>query len=124
MLGSGAGLVPVHGDFAPWNTAAARDGYAVWDWEEARLGLPLEDYFHWHVQMLVLFGVGSVETIVHCATSPQRDLAELGHQLGLDAEAPVRALRAYLERRLAAPGPSEVERILVGALELLDARTE
>jgi hypothetical protein len=88
VIGSSDGLVPVHGDFTPWNTAPSRDGgYAVWDWEDARLGLPLEDVFHWRLQVLALFGVGSVEELVAGARRP-------------DAEA---ALRAYLERRAADP---------------------
>ncbi len=103
ILGSAPGLVPVHGDFAPWNTAPTRGGgYVVWDWEDARLGLPLEDLFHWRTQLLVLFGAGSVEELVASASSPDRELAELCARLGLDRDAPSRALHAYLERRASA----------------------
>ena len=100
ILGSAPGLVPMHGDFAPWNTAPTRGGgYVVWDWEDARLGLPLEDLFHWRTQLLVLFGAGSVDELVAGANSPDRELAELCEHLGLDHDAPSRALRAYLDRR-------------------------
>ena len=100
ILGSAPGLVPVHGDFAPWNTAPTRgDGYLVWDWEDTRLGLPLEDLFHWRTQLLVLFEVGSVDALVDSARSPDPELAQLCACLGLDGDAPVRALRAYLQRR-------------------------
>ena len=103
ILGSAPGLVPVHGDFAPWNTAPTRGGgYVVWDWEDARLGLPLEDLFHWRTQLLVLFGAGSVDKLVASANSPDRELAELCGRLGLDDDAPSRALHAYLERRASA----------------------
>ncbi len=103
ILGSAPGLVPVHGDFAPWNTAPTRGGsYVVWDWEDARLGLPLEDLFHWRTQLLLLFGVGSVDELAASANSPDRELAELCSHLRLDHDAPSRALRAYLERRASA----------------------
>jgi hypothetical protein len=49
-LGKRDGFVPVHGDFAPWNSALLPGGrLALWDWEEARLGRPLEDLFNWEL---------------------------------------------------------------------------
>jgi len=100
VLGTAPGLIPLHGDFTPWNTAPTRGGkYVVWDWEDARLGLPLEDYFHWKTQLLVLFGTGSVEDLVTNSYSPDPELAELSAQLGLAGDMPTRALHAYLQRR-------------------------
>jgi hypothetical protein len=126
VLGSASGLVPVHGDFAPWNTAPTpRGGYVVWDWEDARLGLPLEDFFHWRTQLLVLFGAGSVEELIQSASSPGRELAELCARLGLEGDAPSRALRAYLERRASADTPHRHTRDTVRqALALLDGEAK
>jgi hypothetical protein len=122
ILGSAPGLVPVHGDFASWNTAPTRGGgYVVWDWEDARLGLPLEDLFHWRIQLLLLFGVGSVDELVAGANSPDRELAELCGRLGLNGDAPSRSLRAYLERRASAAAiDSRTDDIVREALTRLD----
>ena len=59
VLGLSSGRVVTHGDFCPWNAAPSDDGeLALWDWESTRLGLPLEDYFHWHIQLLLRMGIG------------------------------------------------------------------
>jgi hypothetical protein len=121
ILGSAPGLVPVHGDFAPWNAAPTRGGYAVWDWEDSRLGLPLEDLFHWRTQLLVLFELGSAEELVAGADSPDPELAELCARLGLDRAAPSQALHAYLERRASETKADPTARAIVRqALALLD----
>ncbi|MBI4172883.1 MAG: hypothetical protein HY511_08970, partial [Actinobacteria bacterium] len=100
-LGEVDGLVPLHGDFAAWNCGPDGERLVVWDWEEARLGLPLEDYFHWRTQLVVHFGRGTAADLVAAAAEPAPDVRELCRRLGLDAGAPRAALRAYLERGLA-----------------------
>lgn len=116
VLGSRDELVPVHGDFTPWNTAWLRDGgYVVWDWEDTRLGLPFEDFFHWHAQLLVLFGVGTVEELVASADSP--DLVDRAARLGLGREAPARALHGYLEHRMLTPEPHDIAERALGLIE-------
>jgi hypothetical protein len=98
VLGVGGGLVPVHGDFTPWNCAPRRSGKLVlWDWEAARLGLPFEDYFHWLTQRLLRFGRGSVSDLVSAAVSPGDDLLELCERLEIDRELAPAALRSCLE---------------------------
>jgi peptidoglycan/xylan/chitin deacetylase (PgdA/CDA1 family) len=99
VLGAGGGgLVPVHGDFAPWNCAPRRGGkLELWDWEAARLGLPFEDYFHWLTQRLLRFGHGSVSDLVGAAVSPDDDLLELCELLEIDRELAPAALRSCLE---------------------------
>jgi hypothetical protein len=106
VIGSADGLVPVHGDFTPWNTAPNRGGgYVVWDWEDARLGLPLEDLFHWKLQVLALFAVGRVE-----------DLVAEAHRLNADA-----SLRAYLQRRVSDPElAAQTREVVEQALALVD----
>jgi thymidylate kinase len=102
VFGSPERLVPVHGDFAPWNSATPPAGPLVlWDWEEARLGLPLEDLFHWRTQRLVHFGHGSVRELVAGALEPDRQVGELCATLGVAPEAARVALAAYLRRGLA-----------------------
>jgi thymidylate kinase len=107
VLGARPGGVPVHGDFAPWNCGPTRSGaLAVWDWEEARLGAPLEDLFHWRVQQLVLFREGDVATLVSAALEPDREMRWLCSELGISPEVAPLALGSYLESSLkAAPGP-------------------
>jgi hypothetical protein len=119
-LGVAPGLNPMHGDFAPWNTSSTSRNYVVWDWEDARLGLPLEDYFHWHVQLLLLFGIGSVHALVKRAVAPDRTLVGLCQRFTLDDRVPEQSLRAYLERRLRETAPeSPIGRTLRTALDLL-----
>jgi hypothetical protein len=101
VLGARPGGVPVHGDFAPWNSGPTRAGpLAVWDWEDARLGAPLEDLFHWRVQRLVLFRQGNVATLVGAALEPDRQVRSLCEELGISHEAAPLALQSYLEGSL------------------------
>jgi hypothetical protein len=98
--GSMPGLVPVHGDFAPWNSAPrVQGGLVLWDWEETHLGLPLEDLFYWRLQRLVRFGEGTVASLVSGALTPDDKIKGLSKTLGIapDVAAPP-ALRACLER--------------------------
>jgi hypothetical protein len=120
VLGDLEGLVPVHGDFAPWNTGRTRAGYFVWDWEDARLGLPLEDFFHWHLQLLVLFGAGSADGLARMAVSPGSEVSSFYERLGVDLADASKALRTCLERRVPEllPG-SSIRQALESALELL-----
>jgi hypothetical protein len=97
-LGSQTDLVPVHGDFAPWNCGVAPDGrLALWDWEDARLGLPLEDVFHWTMERMLLLGKGDAEDLVRTAISPDSPLAALALRLGVGMQGRLAALRAALE---------------------------
>jgi thymidylate kinase len=106
VLGARPGAIPVHGDFAPWNSGSTRAGVlALWDWEDARLGAPLEDLFHWRVQRLSLFREGDVAALVAAALKPDRDVRWLCSELGIPPERAPLALRRYLEGSLsAAPG--------------------
>jgi len=105
VLGAWPGGVPVHGDFAPWNSGPTRAGaLAVWDWEDAHLGAPLEDLFHWRVQRLVLFREGDVATLVAAALEPDREVRWLCSELGISPEAAPLTLRNYLEGSLRAAG--------------------
>lgn len=112
----GTGPIPVHGDFAPWNCAVLGDRLALWDWEETRAGLPFEDLFHWQVQRLLLFGVGSPEELVARALEPDTSLcAALGAS---PSDAPA-ALRGVLEHDLERGG-AQANAIRRRALALLE----
>jgi peptidoglycan/xylan/chitin deacetylase (PgdA/CDA1 family) len=105
-IGSGPGLVPVHGDFAPWNSAPrGKAGLVLWDWECTHLGLPLEDLFYWRLQRLVRFGHGSVASLVASACTPDQTIMALCDHLDVSADlmAPL-ALRACLERAVSPLG--------------------
>jgi thymidylate kinase len=125
LLGREPGLVPIHGDFAPWNCANTRGGLLLWDWESAGLGLPLEDVFHWRVQRLVLFGRGTPEGLAAAATEPDRQLRAICDQLELPLEAGRSGLYAYLERSLAQLQTRDVldpaVRLRLRILDCLDA---
>jgi hypothetical protein len=101
LLGRREGLVPLHGDFAPWNAARLPGGkLALWDWEGARLGLPLEDLFYWRAQRVFYFGRGTIAELVGNALDGDPYVRELISKLALGADAAPRALRAALERSL------------------------
>jgi hypothetical protein len=93
--------VPVHGDFAPWNSSVEASGrVTLWDWEETRMGMPLEDYFHWEFQRLLRFGSGDARSLVMEALSGTGRVRYACRRLGVDpALAPV-CFRAYLESSL------------------------
>jgi hypothetical protein len=97
VLGEGRGLVPQHGDFTPWNSARSASDLALWDWESARLGLPLEDFFHWEVQRLVLFGRGSARGVIEAALEPSGLATRLCRELEISPDAAISALQSYLE---------------------------
>jgi hypothetical protein len=119
-LGQNEGRVPVHGDFVPWNTGQARAGYAVWDWETARLGRPLHDFFHWHVQLAVSVGGEQIDELVRTAAKPSGPLEALRTSLGLDRDEPIQALATYLRvRHTRAPDRPEVKAVLARGLALL-----
>jgi hypothetical protein len=102
VLGEQEGSIPVHGDFAPWNcepTSAQR--LVLWDWERTRLGLPLEDVFHWRTQRLVHFREGNTRQLVTSALESDPELDELCALLGVPSEIAAVSFRAYLERNLA-----------------------
>lgn len=121
-LGHAGEQVLIHGDFTAWNTARhGRGRLAVWDWERARYGLPLEDYFHWQTQRLVHFGRGSVAELVASALTPTREVLTLYEECGFEAdrrsEALVASLRAGLITATAQSSGSELRR---DALRLLE----
>ena len=119
-LGSAETLVPLHGDFVPWNTGRVGSGYAVWDWESSRLGPPLHDFFHWHVQSLARIGEDGIEPLVQLALLPVGPLETLRLQLGLERDAPARSLLGYLRvRRRHAGDPPAVRRMVDRGLALL-----
>jgi hypothetical protein len=123
----GAGVI-AHGDFCGWNTSVLRDGrLAIWDWEWAHLGQPLEDWFHWETQRLVAFGALSVGELVRRALEPTPELRRLCEQLGLDAasEAPL-ALRASLRHGITRLSDGSLGRefdVRTEALALLEGRS-
>jgi peptidoglycan/xylan/chitin deacetylase (PgdA/CDA1 family) len=102
VLGRSPGLIPAHGDFAPWNSAPDDNHRLVlWDWEWTHLGLPLEDLFYWRLQRLLRFGHGSAKSLVEGALGPDEKVAALATRLGVRPEAAApRALRACLERSI------------------------
>ena len=115
-------LVPAHGDFAPWNSGRTRSGrLALWDWERAYGGVPLEDFFHWHVQRIVLLSAETVDDLVTRTLSPDRDMQALCARLSVPyGEAPL-LLRSYLERSAVPLSPtSKGALVRVRAIELLD----
>jgi Phosphotransferase enzyme family len=120
VIGASDGRVLVHGDFAPWNSAVSNDRLIVWDWEDVRAGLPLEDLFHWRTQQIVLFGQGSAETLVRSALEPDRAVKALLAESGENAPD---LLRAYLMRTLADLGldTGNAFGVRATALELLEA---
>lgn len=111
---AGDGLVPVHGDFAPWNCARQRGGrLALWDWERARAGLPLEDLYHWRLKRLAVFGHGTLDELVRGALTPDPQVRSVCDALGIDAALAPWALLGTLERALAeTPGHPTATRAL------------
>ena len=108
------GGVIAHGDFCGWNTSVLRNGkLAIWDWEWAHVGEPLEDWFHWETQRLVAFGALSIERLVRQTLVPSPTLHDLCERLGLEAASAVpTALRASLRHsitRMSSSGGRELE---------------
>jgi aminoglycoside phosphotransferase (APT) family kinase protein len=104
VLGEDNGKSPIHGDFAPWNSCVVGDGrLAVWDWEEARLGRPLEDIFHWRIQRYLRGAETSLAEIVGDALGPGPMTATAADRLGVDSESAPDALRQYLDETLGRP---------------------
>jgi hypothetical protein len=104
VLGHDGGKSPIHGDFAPWNSCVVGDGrLAVWDWEEARLGRPFEDVFHWQIQRYLRGTDTSLAEIVGDALGPGSMTATAAHRLGVDSESAPEALRHYLDDTLGRP---------------------
>ena len=86
---------------------------AIWDWEWAHVGEPLEDWFHWETQRLVAFGALSIERLVRQTLVPSPTLHDLCDRLGLESASAVpTALRASLRHsitRLSSSGGRELE---------------
>jgi len=108
---------PIHGDFAPWNSGVEPGGrLALWDWEETRLGSPLEDIFHWRIQRYLRGAEETLEQIVADATGPGPVTAAASRRLGVDAPSGRAVLQHYLEHTLGTapragfPGVAEVRR--------------
>jgi hypothetical protein len=97
-LGKTDDRVPVHGDFTPWNSSAAGDRLQLWDWESTRLGLPLEDHFHWRVQRLALFGHGTPAGVAQAAKRPDAEVRELCARTGVSENVAVETLSEYVTR--------------------------
>ena len=111
------GQVISHGDFCGWNTSELRNGkLAIWDWEWAHLGAPLEDWFHWETQRLVAFSALSVDELVRQAFVPAPTAQRLCEQLGLDwASAAPPALLASLRHGITRLGSSSGREVDVRA---------
>jgi hypothetical protein len=104
ILGQDGTRSPIHGDFAPWNSGVVKDGrLAVWDWEEARLGRPLEDVFHWRIQRHLRGADVSLAEIVGDALGPGPMTATAADRLGVASESAPEALRQYLDETLGRP---------------------
>jgi peptidoglycan/xylan/chitin deacetylase (PgdA/CDA1 family) len=102
------GLVPAHGDFAPWNSAPLRGKkLALWDWEEARAGLPLEDLFYWRTQLFGRARPNAARELVVGAFHPDAEVRALARELGVDAAVAPAALNACVSRGLAYLEPYE-----------------
>ena len=100
---AGSGSTLVHGDFCGWNTSRlGNGGLAVWDWEWARQGEPLEDWFHWQVRRALQFGHGSMSEVSQWALSPPPKLVRFANLVSTCPEtAPMalaHALKADLRR--------------------------
>jgi hypothetical protein len=101
VLGEHPERIPVHGDFAAWNCAPTKDSrLTLWDWEETRLGIPLEDLFHWQLWRLLRFQHGTVSDLVRSAIEPDPYVSELCERLSISTDVAPAALRACLELRL------------------------
>jgi hypothetical protein len=122
VLGSAPATVPAHGDFAPWNSSrTSTGGLTLWDWEEAHLGTPLEDYFHWQVQRAVLLSRGTLADLVGRTLKPDLTLQALCDRLSIAPEQAPPLLRSYLEQGAGTlPQRSPGAERRVRALELLD----
>jgi peptidoglycan/xylan/chitin deacetylase (PgdA/CDA1 family) len=117
-LGTQPGLIPLHGDFAPWNSDPL-DGrnLLLWDWEQAGLGFPLQDLFHWRLQRLWRLGRGSVDELVRGAFAPDVQARSLADDLGVvPEEAAPLALRASLESAVARIPSAEIPKQALVAL--------
>jgi len=100
----GSGGTPIHGDFAPWNSTHVAGGrLAVWDWEETRLGSPLEDVFHWRIQRHLRGGDETLEEIVADAEGPGPETLAAARRLGVDPASAPLVLRSYFEHALGTP---------------------
>jgi hypothetical protein len=117
----------VHGDFCGWNsTRIGARKLALWDWEWAHAGGPLEDYFHWQTQRLVHFESGSDSALVRDALAPGRRLRALCARLGVAADEAAPSLAASLAvriDRLGAGGNNAELQLNRRLLALLEGRT-
>jgi peptidoglycan/xylan/chitin deacetylase (PgdA/CDA1 family) len=117
-LGVQLGLIPLHGDFAPWNSDPLNGrNLLLWDWEQAGLGLPLQDLFHWRLQRLWRLGHGSVDELVGGAFQPDEQVRWLSRDLGIvPEEVAPHALRASLESALERIPSAQVPKQALAAL--------
>ena len=123
VLGRADGRVPVHGDFTAANSAAPpRRPLSLWDWEEARLGLPLEDLFHWRAQQFALFGKRTALDLIAGALAPDPQVRTLCRLCGADPTTAPAALAAVLERALGRGLGGGADERRQAALTLLEER--
>jgi hypothetical protein len=97
----GAGLGPVHGDFAPWNVLKTESGWAVVDWENAaEEGVQFHDLSHYLVQAHALLGRPSEEALLEGfrrrTGSVGRAVVAYTEGAGIPADGAADALRTYL----------------------------
>lgn len=116
LIGTAPGQVLVHGDFAPWNCSPlGNSSLALWDWEESRLGLPLEDLWYWRLQRFLRFGHGSALAFGDTAREPDAEIRTFCEQTGVDPAIAPEALSACLERRFGTTDPEVLQEHLNGA---------
>ncbi len=123
----GEGTAPVHGDFCGWNSSAQDGRLAVWDWEWAHLGEPLEDWFHWQTQRLVHFGHGTPGKLVEQALAPSPKLRSLFDRLAVDPYVAPASLAASLRGglvRVGASGHGREVTLREQTLSILEQRTQ
>ena len=127
VLGGSACERPQHGDFCAWNSARTRrEKLALWDWEWAHAGHPLEDWYHWQTQRFLAFGRGGADELLTMVLQPNRLLDELAAELDLpksERELGLMAsLRSY-ESRLADDSRWQ-RRVILDTLAVLAGRRQ
>ena len=105
MVRGDLGVPMVHGDLAPWNMAMTSKGIALWDFEEAKLGVsaPLFDLTHFVVSGATLLGrwgpTAAAQLLTGSGSPGARHLSDLGVAGGRGPE----LVQTYLQATRTAP---------------------
>ena len=88
----------VHGDLAPWNIATTAAGLALWDFENARLGIraPLHDLAHYLIASGTLLGRYTPSEVVALLTHAASPGTVHLHELGVPVDQAVGLVAEYL----------------------------